>query len=284
MLHLFLLLIGLCLSTDALAVQRFHTPVDRAEWLVFSSPIQCDMVHKISDYGEGRFVFSSGGELAFQLYSLEPARHDSITSLSSVAPHWREPGIKALTELTLSKGHMPVYVGGELAYKMFYELQEGYDPTFHYKDWAGFKDDVYVTISSVNFHRKFLEFKRCISAALPYGADHVKDTIVYFQTDKDNLSFEQRKKLADIVLFAKVDKNFEIRLNGHADARGRRIYNKKLSARRIRSVEEYLLSKGVPELQISRKKAYGESRPVASNRNASGRKKNRRVEVLINPE
>jgi len=282
--RLFLLLIGLYFSTNALAVQRFHTPVDRAEWLVFSSPVQCDMVHKISDYGEGRFVFSAGGELAFQLFSLEPARRDSVTSLSSVAPHWREPSVTELTELTLSKGNYPVYVGGELAYKLFYELQEGYDPTFHYKDWAGFEDDVYVTISSVNFHRKFLEFKRCISQALPYGADHVKDTIVYFQTDKDNLSPEQRKKLADIVLFAKVDQSFEISLNGHADARGRRIYNKKLSARRIRSVEKYLLSEGVPALQISHKKAYGESKPVASNRKASGRKKNRRVEVLVNIE
>jgi len=282
--RLFLLLISLCFSLNVHSVQRFYSPVDVSEWQVFSSSIQCDMVHKISDYGEGRFVYSSGGELAFQLHSLEPARINSVTSLSSIAPFWREPGKVELAELTLSKGNMPVYVGGNLAYKIFYELQEGFDPTFHYKDWAGFDDDVYVTVSSVNFHRVFGEFKRCISEALPYGADQIKDTIVYFRTNKDNLSQEQRKKLADIVLFAKVDKDFEIHLNGHADARGRRIFNKKLSARRIRSVEKYLLSKGVPSMQISYKKAHGESLPVASNRKASGRKKNRRVEVTIQRE
>ncbi len=282
--RLFILLLGFCLSFSALSVQRFYSPIVESEWWVSSSQIRCELVHKISHYGEARFVYSSGGELAFQLYSWEPARRDSMTNLSSIAPFWRQPKETDLAELALSKGNYPVYFGGNLAYKMLYELQEGYDPLFHYKDWAGFSDDVYVRVSSVNFHRKLDEFKLCITNALPYGADQVKDEIVYFRTNKDHLSQPQRVKLNDMVTFAKIDKNFEIHLKGHADARGRRIFNKKLSARRIRSVEKYLISKGVPAKQISLKKAFGESRPVASNRTAKGRKKNRRVEVIIKRE
>jgi len=279
----FTLCICLLFTTSLPAVQRFHSTVEDATWHVHSSPIYCELIHNISHYGDGRFVFASGGELAFQLHVLEPARRESVASLYSIAPFWRYKNEKELAQLTISKGRVPVYVGGDLAYRMLYELQEGRDPTFHYKDWAGFVDDVYVSVSSVNFHQQVDEFKRCISDVLPYGSDKVKDTVVYFDTDKSTLSREQRQKLREIVLFAKIDKGLKIQLKGHADGRGRRIYNKKLSVRRIRAVEKYLISKGIPEAQISQN-AHGESRPADSNRSARGRKNNRRVDIVIKHE
>jgi len=280
---LFVFFITVFFSTGLSAVQRFHSTVEEATWHVHSSPIYCELVHNISHYGDGRFVFSSGGELAFQLHVLEPARRESVASLYSIAPFWRYKNEKELAQLTISKGKVPVYVGGNLAYRMLYELQKGHDPTFHYKDWAGFVDDVYVSVSSVNFHQQVDEFKRCISNALPYGSDKVKDAIVLFDTDKSSISREQRDKLNEIILFAKIDKGMKIQLIGHADGRGRRIYNKKLSLRRTSAVEKYLISKGISAAQISLK-ARGESRPVDSNRNSRGRKNNRRVDVLIKRE
>ncbi len=279
----FISFISLLFSVSLPAVQRFHSSVEEATWHVHSSPIYCELIHNISHYGDGRFVFSSGGELAFQLHVLEPARRESVASLYSIAPFWRYQNEKELAQLTISKGKVPVYVGGNLAYRMLYELQEGRDPTFHYKDWAGFVDDVYVSVSSVNFHQQIDEFKRCISSALPYGSDKVKDEIVYFDTDKSSLSREQREKLDEIILFAKIDKGMKIQLKGHADGRGRRIYNKKLSKRRVYAVEKYLISKGISASQISIK-AHGESRPADSNRSSRGRKNNRRVDVVIKHE
>ncbi|VAW62027.1 hypothetical protein MNBD_GAMMA08-2926 [hydrothermal vent metagenome] len=279
----FTLAILLLFTTNLHTVQRYQTMMDAADWRVTSSPIHCEMAHHISHFGSGLFVFSSGGELAFQLHSLEPARRNSVTSLYSISPFWHKPNEKELAQLTLSKGKMPVYVGGELAYRILYELQEGRHPTFHYKDWASFEDDVYVSLSSVKFHQKIDEFKQCINNALPYGSDKVKDTDIFFGTNKARLSKPQRKKLGEIILFAKVDSGMKIQLNGNADGRGRRIYNKKLSARRTAAVEKYLISKGVPAAQISQK-ALGESRPVASNRSQRGRKNNRRVDVIIKHE
>lgn len=245
-----------------------------------SSPIHCEMVHEIKHYGNAQFVFSSGGELAFQLHSLQAAPREGVASLYSESPFWRKPQKKALAQLTISKGRMPVYLGGNLALQLLYELQAGRQPTFHYKDWAVLEDDVYVALSSVNFHQKLDRFQLCISQALPYGSDMVKDAELYFASNKDNLTKKQRRKLKEIVLFAKIDKGMKIQLKGHADGQGRRIYNKKLSARRTTAVEKYLLAKGVSPEQIS-KAAFGESRPEASNRSARGRKNNRRVEVVI---
>jgi len=281
--RLFTLLIGLLLSPGLQTAQRYQSSVVESDWHVKSSPIQCEMVHNINHYGNGRFVFSSGGELAFQLHVMEPARRESVASLYSIAPFWHESEEKELAQLTISRGKMPVYVGGDLAFRMLYELQAGRHPTFHYKDWAGFEDDVYVSVSSVNFHRNLDEFKLCISNALSYGSDQVKDTAVYFDSDKHAVTRRQRERLREIIMFAKIDKGLKIQLKGHADGRGRRIYNKKLSARRTRAVEKFLVSKGVPAMQISQK-AHGESRPVASNRSQRGRKSNRRVDVIIKHE
>jgi len=270
----------MCLSYNLHAAQRFQSSVDEAKWRVNSSPILCEMVHDISHYGDARFVFVSGGELAFQLRVLHESPRDSVASLFSISPFWRDAYEKELAQLTLSKGKMPVYVGGSLALRMLYELQAGNHPTLHYKDWADMQDDVFVSVSSVNFHQQYDSFQQCMNNALTYGSDKVKDTVVNFGVNKHSLSKSQRHRLKEIVMFAKTDKNMRIVLNGHADNEGTRRYNKALSSRRTRAVENYLLKQGVSAQQISTK-SYGEGRPVGSNRSDRGRSNNRRVDVVI---
>lgn len=68
---------------------------------------------------------------------------------------------------------------------------------------------------------------------------------------------------------------------GHTDSDGSDEYNQNLSERRAYSVASYLNNRGVAASRISTI-AYGESRPVASNSTASGKAKNRRVEIKIN--
>ncbi len=281
MLQYTVFIILLLQSISLPAMQRYYSTYSESRWEVKSSPIHCELIHRINRYGDGRFVYTSGGELAFQLHSLEVAPRDSVTSLLSEAPFWRGGKRQELAELTLNQGRMPIYVGGRLALRMLYELQQGHHPTFHYKDWADFQDDVYVSVSSVNFHNHIEAFQRCMANALPYGPDKVKDTIVYFASNKHQLSQEQRKRLDEIVLFAGFDPSMRIELVGHADGRGTRRYNLKLSKKRTASVKQYLLAQGLRPQQLS-VKAHGESRPAASNRSEKGRSTNRRVDVIIN--
>jgi len=56
--------------------------------------------------------------------------------------------------------------------------------------------------------------------------------------------------------------------------------NWELSAERALTVARYLIQRGVPEGKI-RAVGCGESRPVASNANTSGKAKNRRVEIVV---
>jgi outer membrane protein OmpA-like peptidoglycan-associated protein len=71
-----------------------------------------------------------------------------------------------------------------------------------------------------------------------------------------------------------------VMIEGHTDNVGSDDYNMGLSQRRADSVKAYLMGEGI---NGNRLVAYGkgESSPVASNDTASGRRQNRRVEVII---
>jgi outer membrane protein OmpA-like peptidoglycan-associated protein len=68
---------------------------------------------------------------------------------------------------------------------------------------------------------------------------------------------------------------------GYTDSVGHEDYNYELGQRRATSVAGYLVgSKGLDPTQV-RVVSYGASKPVADNSTPSGRRKNRRVEILV---
>ncbi len=67
---------------------------------------------------------------------------------------------------------------------------------------------------------------------------------------------------------------------GHTDSTGGETYNQQLSQRRATSVMHHLIFRGVDVSRITAV-GYGEAHPVASNNNAEGRSRNRRVDVLL---
>jgi outer membrane protein OmpA-like peptidoglycan-associated protein len=69
-------------------------------------------------------------------------------------------------------------------------------------------------------------------------------------------------------------------VEGHTDNRGGRAYNQDLSERRAKAVVDYLAKKGV-QVRRLQSRGFAFDRPVASNDDALGRAKNRRVEFHI---
>ncbi len=69
---------------------------------------------------------------------------------------------------------------------------------------------------------------------------------------------------------------------GHTDNTGPADYNLNLSKRRADSVASILITDGVAASRIQTV-GIGEDQPIATNRTAAGRAKNRRVEILIRP-
>jgi len=67
---------------------------------------------------------------------------------------------------------------------------------------------------------------------------------------------------------------------GHTDWEGTDAYNQRLSERRANAVKAYLVSKGIAANKVYTE-GKGEKLPVADNKTADGRAKNRRVEVEV---
>jgi OmpA-OmpF porin, OOP family len=103
---------------------------------------------------------------------------------------------------------------------------------------------------------------------------------VLFDFDKSVVKPEGRLKLDDLA--SKVRNiNLEVVIAiGHADSIGSDAYNQKLSVRRAEAVKAYLVSKSVEANRVYTE-GKGEKQPVASNKTAEGRAKNRRTEIEV---
>lgn len=73
---------------------------------------------------------------------------------------------------------------------------------------------------------------------------------------------------------------YKVRIGGHTDSIGEAPANQSLSEKRAKACYDYLLTKGVAASRMSHQ-GYGETQPIADNRYAPGRDKNRRVEFDV---
>lgn len=113
-----------------------------------------------------------------------------------------------------------------------------------------------------------------VSEKVTFAAD------AFFDFDKSVLKPEAKAKLDDLV--SKTGGvNLEVIIAvGHTDSVGTDAYNQKLSVARADAVKNYLVSKGVEKNRVYTE-GKGEKQPVADNKTAEGRAKNRRVEVEV---
>ena len=113
-----------------------------------------------------------------------------------------------------------------------------------------------------------------VATKVTYAAD------AFFDFDKSVIKPEGKAKLDDLVGKIK-DINLEVIIAvGHTDSIGSDSYNQKLSVRRSEAVKAYLVSKGIEKNRVYTE-GKGEKQPVADNKTAEGRAKNRRVEIEV---
>jgi OOP family OmpA-OmpF porin len=113
-----------------------------------------------------------------------------------------------------------------------------------------------------------------VATKVTYAAD------AFFDFDKSVLKPEGRAKLDDLVGKIK-GINLEVIIAvGHTDSVGSDAYNQRLSVRRSEAVKAYLVTKGIERNRVYTE-GKGEKQPVADNKTAEGRAKNRRVEIEV---
>jgi len=113
-----------------------------------------------------------------------------------------------------------------------------------------------------------------VSEKVTFAAD------AYFDTGKSVLKPDAQAKLADLVDKTK-GVNLEVIIAvGHTDTVGSAALNQKLSISRAEAVKTFLTGKGIETNRVYTE-GKGFSQPVADNKTAEGRAKNRRVEVEV---
>ena len=101
---------------------------------------------------------------------------------------------------------------------------------------------------------------------------------VNFVFDSAELTSQSLTILDGVAAILTKHLDLKITIAGHTDSVGTAAYNKKLSQRRAESVRNHLTSRGVNAANLTAV-GFGEEQPIASNDEAEGRAKNRRVEL-----
>jgi outer membrane protein OmpA-like peptidoglycan-associated protein len=77
--------------------------------------------------------------------------------------------------------------------------------------------------------------------------------------------------------------SLRLTIEGYTDSTGSAEFNQTLSEKRAETVGNYLVKQGLSSDFLTAK-GLGMSNPVADNSTAEGRKKNRRVEIIVSGE
>jgi len=104
---------------------------------------------------------------------------------------------------------------------------------------------------------------------------------INFASNRDEIRGSESFDLLGVIASAANQcDSFRVRIEGHTDAQGDATYNQDLSERRANRVLATLANQGVDRERMT-SIGFGESRPVADNATAEGRRTNRRTTFIL---
>jgi len=103
---------------------------------------------------------------------------------------------------------------------------------------------------------------------------------VLFEFGRADLTGGARQAVGNIARVASRASGRTISIEGHTDSVGTAQFNQRLSEQRAHSVADALIDRGVSSNRV-RTRGFGKDRPITSNSSEEGRRRNRRVEVII---
>ncbi|MCB9229440.1 MAG: OmpA family protein [Deltaproteobacteria bacterium] len=104
--------------------------------------------------------------------------------------------------------------------------------------------------------------------------------VVYFAFDSDNISMSGEEKLRQLVAHLQTNKNVNVQIEGHCDARGSVQYNLALGERRAQSIKKFLSDSGVEPSRLSTI-SWGKEKPAVPGMDESAWAQNRRAEFNL---
>lgn len=94
------------------------------------------------------------------------------------------------------------------------------------------------------------------------GVEKVDVNPIYFDYDKYDITPLAVDELSKVVFIMRKFPNIKIKIESHTDSRGKDAYNLKLSDKRAKSTQEYIISQGIDASRIESAIGYGETRLI----------------------
>ncbi len=275
----------LSLVSIPLNAVTYQSRLERTEWLVSTSIYECQMEQSIPDFGRASFYHYAGESPTFLLLSETSRMKAGKAALTTVPPFWKPGGeIRRLGYVDVKEGKSPISLDDSLTYQLMHELYNGRQVEFMRRSWFAGQQRITVGVSNVNFRGAYDQYVECLAQLLPVNFSQVERISLQYPDGEDRLEAKQLQKLEDILTFVTAPTGVQsFYIDGHTDSIGTRAENLDISKQRAESVKKILVGGGVSDEQIL-VRWHGERYPIASNRTAQGRAKNRRVTVRLSKD
>ena len=264
------------------AEREYVVPMIKAKWISAGKPsFECSLSQTIPFYGEGKFIHKSGRDVVFNLLSKVAMISDVNIIIQSEPPSWRNGKVFTIGQFVFQQGKEPLVIGTPFASRMLQEIENGMSPQVIYRDLADGRDIISVLLSPIKFRESFKDYLECEKTLLDFDLEEIKNLKLYFATNKSTLSERSKLDLRNIKRYLALDSSIlQIKIDAHADSRGRRRMNDKLSEARSMTVKNFLLKDGIKAAMIYTV-GHGERAPTFTNKTSIGRAKNRRADVQL---
>ncbi len=277
---------ALSLVPCAFAVE-YKAAIDQSQWKTTTSKLECTLTHTIPGYGKATFSQKSHVHQELVVDSILARLHPGKAYIAAYPQHWKLDGRpRKIAQVPVKPGTVPMSLKSVAVYQLLESLDAGQTPVItispantatieqHKKDK--------VVLMPVGFEKAYKEYLNCIAQMIPHSFSELKEIVLYFDSGSAILSHENEAKLKELATFIGADgKIRRIDVAGHADRKGTLQANDYLASQRMWAVKDFLvMHHGVPANHFTLKD-YADKVPVASNKTAAGRAKNRRVVIKL---
>lgn len=270
-------LVGIAALCSSVAIAVSYEPsIEQSQWLNDGNIFGCRLYQPIPNFGLAVFEHRAGEEPVFLLESSRNLFASTSGSLNVEAPSWRSSALtSALGVVDISNPPQPVLVESSRTYRLLAELEGGMAPAVTGTALHG-ADTVHIRVAPNGFVDSMGQFHACQGMLLPVNFDQIERSVIYFEFNRSDFTASDEALISNIATYVNADPAITgLFIDGHADERGTRYYNRRLSEDRASMVTNSLISAGVPaELVLTR--YHGERYPISSNL-----AENRRVTIRI---
>jgi len=269
------------LSSIAQALE-YGSGFANTQWDLTGSVFECRFYQPIEEYGIASFYHRAGEDLTFQLQTRKNLMKPGMADVSVLAPYWR-PSVPPVNmgQTKLVNESPNISLDHKRSNQFLHALLEGMQPTIVQSTYYDASKVIQLQVSALHFDRFYKDYLACVDQLLPMNFDQVAKSKVSFIGGEDSLAKKDLEVLDRLIFYTQNDPRvFAIYIDGHTDSNGRRYDNRQLSKRRAEWVERYLIKKGLDPDMIT-VRYHGSRYPIASNKTASGRAKNRRVTIRL---